>query len=335
MLTKADVVSRILGGRSWRPVTRSAEAYAPSNIALSKYWGKRNAELNLPLTSSVSLSLGAMGSSVSIQPRDDGRGDRVTLNGAALASDSAFSRRLFGFIDLFRGRGGGTLDVQAVNTIPTAAGFASSASGFAAVITAIDRLMGWGLTPCELSVLARLGSGSAARSVFTGLVEWHAGTDPDGMDSFAEPLEDQWPELRMGLLVVSDVQKKIGSREGMGHTLATSPLFGAWPATAEQDLAGIKDAVRARDFDRLGRTVEGNALAMHATMIAARPPLLYWEPGTIAMLRRVWDAREGGLSLYATMDAGPNVKILMLAGEQQHVTATFPEIMIADPTVCP
>lgn len=329
-MTKKDIVSNLLRGRAATP-RAEAKSFAPANIALCKYWGKRNEELNLPVTSSLSLSLGALGSEVVIAPCEGS--DRVELNGQVISSEASFATRLFEFLDLFRPSSGTRFNVIARNTIPTAAGFASSASGFAALVTAINELFGWGLEKRALSILARLGSGSASRSVYDGFVEWHAGSREDGMDSYAEPLNARWPEIRMGLLTISAQTKKTGSRPGMKHTVETSPLYAAWPAKAAQDLAELKSAIAEQDFERLGRTAEANALAMHATMIAAWPTLLYWLPESVRMMQRIGDLREDGIPVYFTMDAGPNIKLLFLEKSEPAIRAAFPDVQIVAPFV--
>ena len=185
-MTPRDIVARLLADRPRRPVRDAATAFAPANIALCKYWGKRNETLNLPVTGSISMSLGTLGSEVTLAVRRGG--DRVELNGAPLPPDGAFARRVSAFLDLFRAAPDSGYRVAARNTVPTAAGFASSASGFAALVKALMRCMAGNLKPEALSILARLGSGSAARSVFDGFAEWFAGERDDGMDSFAVPL---------------------------------------------------------------------------------------------------------------------------------------------------
>jgi diphosphomevalonate decarboxylase len=175
MMTKAEIVAQILNGRGRAPAA-GGYAFAPSNIALCKYWGKRDEELNLPVTASLSISLGRLGSTTKLSLRPDS--DVVRLDKKELAPDSPFARRIGAFLDLFRRDAGMYFEVEAVNTIPTAAGFASSASGFAALVTALDELFGWELDKRELSILARLGSGSACRSLHHGFVEWRAGTRP-------------------------------------------------------------------------------------------------------------------------------------------------------------
>jgi diphosphomevalonate decarboxylase len=303
-------------------------AFAPANIALIKYWGKRDARLNLPLTSSLSVSLGARGSRTEVQCRE---ADQVILNGQPLPEDHVFVRRLAAFLDGFRSAAVPGFRVETVNTVPTAAGLASSASGFAALVKALNELFGWQLSPRRLSLLARLGSGSAARSLFDGFVQWHAGERDDGLDSFAEPVGGDWPGFRVGVLELSAACKPVGSREGMQRTASTSPLFEKWPQTVAQDLQTLRRALDARDFKTVGETAEQNALTMHALMLSARPPLCYWLPESVAVMRRIWQLREEGLELYFTMDAGPNVKLLFLKDVEAAVKAAFPQVRVIAP----
>jgi diphosphomevalonate decarboxylase len=327
MLSKQDIVRRMIPAYSGEAAR--GEAFAPANIALCKYWGKRDEELNLPITSSLSISLGHLGSSVELS-RAQGK-DHVVLNGDLLDRETSFYRRASAYLDLFRPNPDYFFHVEARNTIPTSAGFASSASGFAALAIALDGLFGWKLSRRELSVLSRLGSGSAARSVYDGFVEWHAGEAEDGMDSYAELLEASWPELRVGLLVISDEVKKVGSRAGMKQTVETSVLYKAWPRQVEQDLASLHTALRDHDFILLGKTAESNALAMHATMIATVPPVLYWKPESIVAMNKIWKLRADGLPLYFTMDAGPNLKVLFTDAHETDVSNNIPGLRIVSP----
>ena len=325
--TKRDVVDHLLSRRSRHPVLENVKASAPANIALCKYWGKRNAELNLPVTDSLSVSLGHLGSNISLSTGHVK--DRVVLNGQELTPTDPFLVRTLNFVNLFR-ENQDALHVEAHNTIPTAAGFASSASGFAALVLALDQLYQWNLDQRSLSILARLGSGSACRSVFEGLVIWHSGTSDAGMDSYAEPLDQQWPELRVGLVVLSVEQKHIGSRAAMQHTVETSPLYEAWPSTVERDMNEIQDAIANKSVSGVGRIAERNALTMHATMMASDPPVIYWSPDSLRAIHRVWNARDEGLDVFFTMDAGPNVKLLYEAHKQEHILKFFPELVTTD-----
>lgn len=306
-----------------------AEAFAPSNIALCKYWGKRDSELNLPINGSLSISLGDLGSRTIITPANDGQ-DSVYLNEELLAADTAFAKKVLQFLNLFRRDLNQAVEIRTVNNIPTAAGLASSASGFAALTLAINEFYGFGLEDGLLSAFARMGSGSASRSIYQGFVEWHKGVREDGMDSCAQPLAQQWPGFRIGLLKVATGQKKVDSRAGMQRTVESAPLYQSWPAQAAQDLATIKRALSDQDFELLGQTAEQNALSMHATMIASWPPLLYWQPESVAAMHRVWELRASGVPIYLTMDAGPNLKLLYLAEQEIAVRDAFPELSDLD-----
>ncbi|MDZ7345510.1 MAG: diphosphomevalonate decarboxylase [candidate division KSB1 bacterium] len=326
-MTKQETVRALIGDRL-QPKNSRAEAFAPVNIALCKYWGKRNEELNLPMNGSLSVSLGRLGTRTRLSITEGG--DEVILNGRKLAQEESFARRVSAYLDLFRPPNAG-FRIETENTIPTGAGLASSASGFAALAMALNRLFGWELDGRALSILARLGSGSAARSVFTGFVEWFAGERKDGLDSYAAPLSIEWPELRIGAVVLSAVAKPIGSTAGMKQTVRTSLFYRLWPQRAENDLAELKRAIAARDFQLLGTIAEANALAMHATMIDSRPPVFYWLPETISAFQTVWRLRQDGVGIYFTIDAGANVKMLFLAHNLNVVRAAFPQAEIIEP----
>lgn len=323
-------VKKILADAPKAPQDKGV-AFAPSNIALCKYWGKRNADLNLPVNSSLSVSLGALGTHTSIQIATEGH-DSIFLNGKKQSSANGFFKRLSGFLDLFRTSfGGGGFVVRTKNSIPTAAGLASSASGFAALVLALNELGGWMLPIQKLSMLARLGSGSASRSLWNGFVQWHAGVQDDGMDSFAEPLLDQWPGFRIGVVELSSAEKPVGSREGMNRTTQTSVLYQNWPHQVDRDLQQIREAIASKDFEQLGRTAETNALSMHATMFSAWPPLIYMQPETLHQMHRIHQLRAEGLEVYLTMDAGPNLKLLFLESSIHAIRSAFPSVEIIAP----
>jgi diphosphomevalonate decarboxylase len=185
----------------------------------------------------------------------------------------------------------------------------------------------FGLTPFS----ARLGSGSASRSIYSGFAEWMPGTRDDGLDSFAVPLDTTWPDFRIGILTLSDAKKSVGSTEGMRRTMETATLYKSWPAQVAKDLPVIREAVRDRDIANLGQAAEQNAMSMHATMIAAWPPVIYWKPESVAALHQVHALRTAGCPVYATMDAGPNVKLIFEAESTAQIQSTFPGVQIVAP----
>ncbi len=325
-MTKQECVNQLLANRSETPLS-TVKSFAPANIALCKYWGKRDTELNLPVTSSLSMALGTLGSHCNLSFCEDH--DQVILNEAPLPSDSPFVTRLSDYLDLFRKQPDQYYRVETINTIPTAAGFASSASGFASIALALNTLHGWDLSDRECSILARLGSGSACRSLWQGFVEWHVGHQDDGLDSFAEPIPTPWTDLQIGLLVLEAGKKPISSRDAMLRTVKTSQLYKAWPQKVDTDIQTLRTAIGKHDFDQLGATAESNALTMHATMMGAWPPVVYWLPETVVAMHKVWQCRREGLSVYLTMDAGPNVKLLFQSQDEAQLLAEFPNLLIA------
>lgn len=329
-MKKQHIIERILDGKPTVAGTAPAQAFAPTNIALCKYWGKRDSELNLPVTSSLSISLGDKGASTAIQ-EIDAPSDQIILNGNIVSADHGFALRLINFLDLFRPLPTTRYRVETQMNIPVAAGLASSACGFAALILALDKLYTWQLDQGSLSILARLGSGSAARSVWHGFVEWQAGSRDDGMDSHGQLLAWTWPELRVGLHLLNTQQKPLSSREAMQRTVQTSHLYRAWPSQVQNDMQALQQAIAKKDFAHLGQVAEANALAMHATMISAWPPVMYSQAETIDTMHRIWQLRADGVAVYFTQDAGPNLKLLFPITAQSTICSTFPNLEICSP----
>jgi diphosphomevalonate decarboxylase len=325
-LAGPGVITSVGTGAGLPTVTARAHA----NIALVKYWGKRDSELNLPAQGSLSLTLAALTTTTTVRFDPELARDHLLLDGQLEAGKAA--ARLSAWLDLVRAAAGITLaaEVVSANDFPTASGLASSASAYAALALAASRAAGLILDARALSILARRGSGSAARSIHGGFVRMHAGTQPDGSDAWAEPVpgspdepEAAWP-LRMIIAVVGGgLAKEHGSRDAMEHCAETSPLYAGWLACVPGDLARAEQAIRARDLDELGQVAEANALAMHATAIASRPAIVYWQPATLACMQAVRGLRKRGLAAYHTMDAGPHVKVLTHARDAAEVEAAM------------
>jgi len=293
-------------------------ARANVNVALVKYWGKRDPELNLPATGSISLTLEGL----SVEARVafcDRATDRIEIDGGPARGEEA--ARVTHFLDVLRreaGRREGA-DVVTRSTVPRGIGLASSAAAFAALALAGSHAAGLRLEPPALSALARRGSGSAARSIFGGFVEWRRGERTDGRDSVASSLAttDGW-DIRVVIAVTTSAPKAVSSRAGMTRALS-SPLYPAWVASVEADLEEARAAIRAHDLEALGLVAEQSALKMHAIGLAARPPLLYWRGATIECMHRVWALRAEGTAAFFTIDAGPQVKVLCQTAAAERV----------------
>lgn len=329
-MEKIEVVKHILRNTNHGSFVHQdgGYAWAPSNVALCKYWGKRDSELNLPCTSSLSVSLGRKGTYTHILPHPDH--DIFNVNNATVPADSQFAQRLQKFLNLFRPKNA-HYAITITTNVPIAAGMASSACGFASTVLALNNLYNWGLAKTDLSILARLGSGSACRSIWEGFVEWERGEDYNGLDSFAKPLPYIWPELRLGALVLSAKEKPLSSTRAMQITLETSPLYPRWPEQVACDLLTLKKAIAAKDFALLGATAEANAVHMHLLMLHAKPSIIYSLPETLAAMQQVIELRKSGVPVYFTQDAGPNLQLLFLAQDLAKVINAFPQVEVITP----
>jgi diphosphomevalonate decarboxylase len=305
-----------------------AIAIAHPNIALVKYWGKRDTALNLPAVPSLSMTLARWHTRTRVLWGVEV--DRCTFNGApADAETAAKVFKLLSILDADRP----PVEVETANTFPSGAGLASSSSGFAALALAATAAAGRPLTPAALSVLARRGSGSACRSLYGGFVAWRMGERADGLDSHAEPIApaDHW-DVRMVVATVSAARKPTGSTVGMERTRATSPYWDAWVSGSPALVTQAEAAIRDRDLPTLGAIVEASSFRMHATMHTTEPPILYWLPGSVAALQVVRELRAAGVGAWATMDAGPNVKVLCAAADAERVAAALRPV-VAEVTI--
>jgi len=333
-----------------------ATASAPANIAFVKYWGARDPARALPLAPSISMTLERCRSRTTVEPLPARAGaDEVLLRVAGGELEPAperFAGRVRRHLDALRewAAGGGgegavagpRFRVATENSFPAAAGLASSASGFAALATAVAAALGrdplgdparGGLDRAELSSLARRsGSGSAARSVLGGYVEWPseaAGGGEDDPRAAALATAADWP-LADVIALVEDAPKAVSSLDG--HRLApTSPHFARRLAELPRRLDEVRAAIRARDLERLGPVLEEEAVELHLIAMSSRPPVFYWRPGTLAVLEAVRALRGSGsgLAAWATMDAGANVHVICpteQAGEIAERLARLPAV---------
>jgi diphosphomevalonate decarboxylase len=297
-----------------------ATATANTNIALIKYWGKRDEKLFLPMNSSLSITLESFFTITTVEFSKSFNRDIFFLN-EVQATDKELNK-VVNFLNKVRKFAGTNLyaRISSENSVPTAAGFASSASGFAALAAAATRALDLQLSEKDLSMIARQGSGSACRSIYGGFVEWQKGIRIDGKDSFAKQVlnEKKWNISILSVLLAVE-QKEVSSTDGMKRTVETSPFYSGWLSTVEKDLEGAKEAISSRDFEKLGDIVEANAIKMHATMFGANPPILYWQRGTIDVIHNIHKLRSVGIYAYFTIDAGPNVKVLCLPKDEKIV----------------
>jgi diphosphomevalonate decarboxylase len=290
-----------------------ATAQAHPNIALIKYWGNRDQGLRLPSNPSLSMNLGGLTTTTTVEFDPALNQDVLILGGREIGGPGL--ERASRFLDQVRAKTSKVsrlfAHIDSRNNFPSGAGLASSASGFAALALAASAAAGLNLSEAELSRLARLGSGSACRSVPGGFVEWPLGADDRSSYAHSIAPADHW-DLRDVVALIDVEHKAVGSTEG--HAVAdTSPLQAARVATAPDRLAQARSAVLARDFAALADVIELDSLMMHAVMITSSPVLMYWQPATIAVMQAVRQWRTNGLAACTTIDAGPNVHVICTA----------------------
>jgi len=295
----------------------SASAVAHPNIAFIKYWGNRNQDFRIPANGSISMNLKQLETRTTVSFDPSLVKDQLILNGnleggIVLERVSTFLDRIRRMVD-FKA----FASVESENNFPTGTGIASSASAFAALSYAASTAAGMCLSERELSQLARMGSGSASRSIPGGFVEWQPGIDHDSSFafSFADPI--QW-DLTDLIVLISREHKETGSSQG--HTLAdTSPIQNARVKDTNRRLDICRQALLERDFPVFAEIVEQDCNLMHAVMMTSVPPLNYWHPGTLNVMRAVQLWRREGMQVCYTIDAGPNVHVICPTSEAKTV----------------
>ena len=315
---------------------------AGSNIAFIKYWGVADPAINLPQNSSVSMTLADAHTTTTVEwlPPDELKRDDITVDGRVLEGEAG--ARLVRHLDRIRALAGVRKQarVASCSNFPMASGIASSASGFAALTVAASRALGLDLDPTRLSALARLGSGSACRSVFGGFVLWERGHDDATSVARALYPPEHWALVDL-VVVVSRAEKAVSSAGGH-RVAATSPLNQARVDHVTRLLPTVLSAIDRRDLVALGDAAEWDALAMHSVMMTGAPSLVYWQPGTLEVIQAVrrWRTQDG-LAAYFTIDAGPNVHVLCHAADVALVQSklsglpSVEEILVSRPGPAP
>ena len=281
-----------------------ASAIAHPNVALIKYWGKRDTAANLPATGSLSLTLAGIETRTSVEFSPELANDELLVNGQP---DARAAQRVSRCLDRLRAITGETAGarIESENNFPTGAGLASSASGYAALVTAAAGALGIDGHEQELANIAREGSGSAPRSLYDGIVLLENTDNAIRCRSVAAA--EDWP-LSVVVAVTSRAAKAIGSTEGMERSRNTSPYYPAWIDSHPADLQAALDCVSRRDFAQLAELSEHSCLKMHALALSSRPPMVYWNAATVAAMQTVTDLRSAGTPVFFTIDAGPQLK---------------------------
>ncbi len=297
-----------------------ATAKAQPNIALIKYWGKRDTRRNLPAVGSISITLADLYTTMSVAFDKSLGADVLVVNGA---DDSSMLPRVSRCLDNVVGADRAHARIDSESNFPIAAGLASSASAFAALVVAADAAVGRENTSAQLASLAGQASGSAARSLYGGFVELKNA----GGDIIVSELRgrDDWP-LRVVVAVTATGPKPVGSTEAMEASRNSSPFYDRWIEQQDADLDEARVAITGKDFARLASVAEHNCLKMHSVMWGSRPPMIYWNSTTLACMQTIRELQSAGVAVFFTIDAGPQVKAICKpedeAAVQQALAAT-------------
>lgn len=292
---------------------------AHTNIALIKYWGKKDKTLKTPTNSSISLTLDKFYTDTKVTYDPSLKSDEFYLDGTKV--EDKVAKRVYAYMNVLREM----VDIpsfariESFNNVPKEAGLASSASAFAALAKAATLHLN--LDDLTLSKLARLGSGSASRSIYGDFVRWDKGNSHDS--SYAMPIQmDPWPEFTMIACLINEGVKPFGSGEAMDITSSSSPYFEAWTQSSEEDGHKLTEALIKHDIWTVGNIAQTNALKMHASLLAVN--MWYFEPSTIEIMNSVRELQKE-IPVFFTMDAGPNVKIITLDKHVQAVMDVLPK----------
>lgn len=298
-------------------------AIAPANIAFVKYWGKRDEKLRLPLNSSLSMNLSNAHTTTTVAFSKTLKKDVINAINDSFSHDE--QKRISTHLDRIRKLAGSTMHARVAtkNNFPKSAGIASSASGFAALTVVAAHVLGLQLSKKELSILARQGSGSASRSIPDGFVLWEKGSKRNGSDSYAHSLYPATYWDIYDIVVVVQSTAKLTSSHGGMKQVRTSPKLQNRLSQIETTITRMKKALRDKNFAAFGELLEKDCLSMHAVMQSQKPSLEYWTSETHAIMDAVKNMRKDGLPVYFTIDAGPNVHVIV---EEKHKSAVVTQL---------
>lgn len=297
-----------------------ATAKAQPNIALIKYWGKRDSELNLPAVGSISITLADLHTTMSVSFDGSLDSDVLVVNGV---SNDKMLTRVSGCLDSVAGAARSRAQVTSTSNFPIAAGLASSASAFAALVVAADAAAGTGHDRAQLASLAGQASGSAARSLLGGFVELQNVDQSIRLAQLSEA--GDWP-LSVVIAITESGPKPVSSTVAMERSRETSPFYDRWVEQQGADLDEARTAITDRDIVRLGAVAEHSCLKMHSVMWGSRPPLVYWNATTLACMEKVRELQSDDVGVFFTIDAGPQLKAVCEPADAVRVRQALEEV---------
>ncbi|NIO44715.1 MAG: diphosphomevalonate decarboxylase [Candidatus Aenigmarchaeota archaeon] len=305
-------------------------AIATPNIALIKYWGKRNEKLILPTGNNISFTLDEqLATKSTVEFSEKYKQDELWINGKNYSNPEQMkkSKPQLDFIREIAGINT-KAKVVAESLVPVAGGLAGSASGLCAQALAAAKALNLRVSKKQLSIICRIGSGSACRSVYGGFVEWEKGESPDGSDSHAIQIADEnhWPEFRCIIAIVEKKEKKVKSRAGMKKTVETSVLY---PKRIEYlPLAAniVRNAILKKDLPTLLEATMRDSNNMHSVMLDTWPPIIYLNDVSKQVINSIHDFNSEGIKAGYSFDAGPNPTIFTVEKHVNEIKNVLKEI---------
>jgi diphosphomevalonate decarboxylase len=294
-----------------------ASAVAQPNIALIKYWGKQNIAGNIPAVGSLSITLESLATRMTVEFDNEIGADELLVNGEPAPH---LLPRVSQCLDHLLGPGRSRAAIESTYNFPIAAGLASSASSFAALVVAASKAAGFQADTLSLARTAGRASGSAARSLYGGFVELRLHEQEIEVETILDAVD--WP-LRVIVAITAEGEKPISSGDAMNLSAETSPFFPAWVKHQDQDLRTARAAVDDRNFTALAEVSEHNCLKMHSVMWTSRPPVVYWNKATLACMETVRQLQKEGVPVFFTIDAGPQVKAVCLPDAAERVLGSL------------
>lgn len=302
-------------------------AIAPSNIAFTKYWGKKDEVLRLPENGSISMCLSNLLTTTTVEFSPEYKEDQITINGGGVEAGEA--DRVIKHLDRVRKMAGPAVaglkaKMVSNNNFPTGTGLSSSASGFAALSLAAAKAAGLDLSEKDLSILARQGAGSACRSIPSGFVEWLDGDTSESSYAVQIFPPNHWAIADV-VAVVSEGKKEVATSKG--HALAqSSPFMKARLSHMKEKNELVKKLIKEKNFKEFGELAEAEALELHAIMLTQKPHLIYWTTGTLQIMKLVSHWRTEGLEVYFTVNTGQDIHLLCEAENVEKVKDKLKEL---------
>lgn len=294
-----------------------ATAVAPSNIAFTKYWGRKDEVLRLPANGSISMCLSNLLTTTSVEFSKEYKQDEINIDN---------KDRIIKHLDRIRKLADINLKAHVItkNNFPTGTGLSSSASGFAALTLATVSAAGLNLSEKELSILARQASGSACRSIPSGFVEWLDGETSE--TSYAKQIfpASYW-KIADVVAIVSKEKKEVPTSSGM-KIAYSSPFMKLRLSRMKKKNKLVKKLIEQRNFKEFGEFIEQEALELHTIMLTQYPPLIYWTPGTLQIMKLVPYWREEGIPVYFTINTGQNIHLICEEKDAKSVQAKLKDL---------